>query len=47
MSSGERKRRMVKPWWCDDPAGVAAAGLWGVSFQCLPVLGAVRNWCGS
>ena len=29
MSSGERKRRMAKPFPCDDPAGVAVAVLWG------------------
>lgn len=29
MSSGERKRMMVKPCACDDPAGVARAVLLG------------------
>ena len=29
VSSGERKRRMAKPFPCDDPAGVAVAVLWG------------------
>jgi len=29
VSSGERKRMMVKPCACDDPAGVARAVLLG------------------
>ena len=47
MSSGERKRMMVKPFPCDDPAGVAVAVLWGASFSRLPAWGAVRNSHGS
>lgn len=43
MSSGERKRMMVKPCACDDPAGVACAGLWGCPVVLLPEAGRVES----
>ena len=54
MSSGERKRMMVKPCACDHPAGVARAVLFGArssrrrrgGAQCMNRSGSRIPWDG-
>lgn len=45
MSSGERKRMMVKPWSCVYPAGVAVVGLWGIVVPVAAVAGRSEKAC--
>ena len=45
MSSGERKRMMVKPWSRVYPAGVAVVGLWGIVVPVAAVAGRSEKAC--